>query len=48
MRPLWPSFALLALTFLLVQGSKAETAKRGQKITLKHGGNDIAKKVQWN
>jgi hypothetical protein len=45
MRPPRPYLVLFALAFLLVELSNGETAKRGQKIKIKHGGNDIAKKV---
>jgi hypothetical protein len=48
MGPPRPDLVLFALAFLLLQASNGETAKRGQKIKLKHGGNDIAKKVNCN
>jgi hypothetical protein len=45
MGPPRPYVVLFALAFLLVRTSNGETTKRGQKIKLKHCGNDIAKKV---
>lgn len=45
MKPRRPFLALLGLIFVLVQSAHAETKKRGKKIKLKSGGNDIVKKV---